>query len=138
MALQASFELFERAASARGRILRVESDRAEGFPRVLALTFDVGRVVVRAEGDALLAESAAERAALPSGLVPLDEEDPWWRVLGQPITGVWRIGGDSAGRALALRFREPDQNPRLIGIAVAGPALRVSLLEANSVPAAAG
>lgn len=127
MTSQATLELFERAASARGRILRVESDRADGLPRLLALTFDVGRVVLRSSDDALSAEPVPDRAALPAGLVALDEEDPWWRVLGQSITGARPVGSDAVLRALALRFREPDQNPRIIGITAAGPALRVSL-----------
>lgn len=94
---------------------------------MLALTFDVGRVVLRAVDDALRAEAVAEREALPAGLVRLDEEEPWWRVLGQPITGAWPVVDDASGSSIALRFREADQNPRIIGVAAAGPALRVSL-----------
>jgi len=136
MAPQASVEVFERAASARGRILRVEADRVDALPRILALTFDIGRIVVRPRGEVLEIEPVAEREALPAGLLPLDEEDPWWRVLGQPVTAAWPVDGGgetgavrtaSALRALKLRFREPDQNPRIVAIAVAGPALRVTL-----------
>lgn len=134
MTTQASLELFERAAQKRGRILRVEADRAEGLPRILALTFDVGRIVVRPLEGGLGAEAVADRTALPAGLVALDEEDPWWRVLGQPITAAWPIALDpgpaavsSVLAALKLRFRESDQNPRVIAIAAAGPALRVTL-----------
>lgn len=135
MASQASVEILERAATARGRILRVEADRSDALPRILALTFDVGRIVLRPVGEQIGIEAVPDRVALPAGLVPLDEEDPWWRVLGQPITAVWPIGsGDGSvaplakeSGALKLRFREPDQNPRIVGIAVAGPALRVTL-----------
>lgn len=136
MASQASVEILERAVTAHGRILRVEADRADALPHILALTFDVGRVLLRPVGEQIGVEAVPDRDALPAGLVPLDEEDPWWRVLGQPITAVWPIesgGGGAAAPsakaagALKLRFRERDQNPRVVGIAVAGPALRVTL-----------
>jgi hypothetical protein len=134
VASQASVDIFERAATARGRILRVEADRLDALPRILALTFDIGRIVVRpAEGE-VRAELIADREILPPGLLPLDEEDPWWRVLGQPITAVWPVEDDGVAavaqgkiHALKLRFRESDQNPRIVGITAAGPALRVSL-----------
>jgi hypothetical protein len=135
VAPQASLEIFERAATARGRLLRIEADRAVALPRILALTFDVGRIVLRAEAGEVRAEGVPERSALPPGLVPLDEEEPWWRVLGQPITAAWPVGGGETGpvetalalRALKLRFREPDQNPRIVAVAAAGPALRITL-----------
>ena len=134
MASQASVDIFERAATARGRILRVEADRADALPRILALTFDIGRIVVRPADGEIRAEVVDDRVALPPGLVPLDEEDPWWRVLGQPITAVWPVESEAAPvrtqtrlEALKLRFRESDQNPRIVGITAAGPALRVSL-----------
>ena len=130
MAPQASIDVLERAATAKGRILRIEADRLTALPRILALTFDIGRVVLRSAEDALSVEAVSEREALPAGLVTLDEEDPWWRVLGQPITSVWPMPENDAHRAcraVKLRFREADQNPRIVGVAVAGPALRVSL-----------
>ena len=140
MASQASPEIFERAASARGRILRVESDRADGLPRILVLTFDIGRILVLPADGEIRVETVEDPSAIPRGLVPLDEEDPWWRVLGQPITAAWPVqagvaevgeggsGGGAAGlRAVKLRFRESDQNPRIVGITAAGPALRISL-----------
>ena len=134
MASQASIDIFERAATARARILRVEADRADALPRILALTFDIGRILIRTGDGGIRAEVVADRAALPPGLVALDEEDPWWRVLGQSITAVWPVEGEMGPlktlpevQALKLRFRESDQNPRIVGITAAGPALRVSL-----------
>ena len=102
---------------------------------MLALTFDVGRVVVRPSGAGLAVETIEDRGALPSGLVPLDEEEPWWRVLGQSITAVWPVGDGAAedGARLAavkLRFRESDQNPRIVAVRAAGRSLRV-VLEGN-------
>ena len=68
MAPQASLEIFERAATARGRILRIEADRAEALPRILALTFDIGRILLRAEAGEVRAEAVPERSALPPAL----------------------------------------------------------------------
>ncbi len=135
MTPQASLDIFERAATARGRILRIEADRSDALPRILALTFDIGRIVLRAEAGEVRAEAVPERGALPPGLVPIDEEEPWWRVLGQPITAAWPLAGGETGpvataaalRAVKLRFRESDQNPRIVAIAAAGPALRITL-----------
>ncbi len=135
MAPQASLEIFERAAQAQGRILRVEADRAGALARVLALTFDVGRVLVRSEEGEIRAQAVPDRDALPAGLVCLDDEEPWWRVLGQPITAAWPAKGGAPGDggagealpALKLRFRESDRNPRIVALAAAGPALRIAL-----------
>ncbi len=135
MAPQASLEIFERAARAHGRILRVEADRGGATARVLALTFDVGRILLRSDGSEVRAEAVADRDALPAGLVCLDEEEPWWRVLGQPLTAAWPArGGEATGGAtgdalpaLKLRFRESDRNPRIVALTAAGPALRVAL-----------
>lgn len=137
MASQAHLDIFERAVTARGRLLRVEADRADPLPRILALTFDIGCIALRPEAGELRAEAVGDRAVLPAGLVPLDEEDPWWRVLGQPITAVWPVGGDVNGlvatapvlHAVKLRFRESDQNPRIVAVTAAGAALRVTLEE---------
>jgi hypothetical protein len=130
VAPQASIDILERAVAAKGRVLRVEADRITALPRILALTFDIGRVVLRPAGEALGVEAVADRDALPAGLVSLEEEDPWWRVLGQPITAAWPLPATDAARscrAVKLRFREADQNPRIVGVTVAGPALRVTL-----------
>lgn len=130
MAPPASIDVLERAAKAKGRILRIEADRLAALPRILALTFDIGRVLVQPEGEKLAIEAVVDRDALPAGLVSFEEEEPWWRVLGQPMTAVWPMPADEAAagsRAVKLRFREADQNPRIVGITVAGPALRVTL-----------
>jgi hypothetical protein len=131
---QAAVEIFERAVAARARILRVEADRAAASPGVLVLTFDVGRVVVRSSGGGVAVETLEDRSALPAGLVPLDEEEPWWRILGQSITAVWPVGAGAEGAAelaaVKLRFRESDQNPRIVAVSGAGRSLRV-VLEGN-------
>ena len=89
---------------------------------VLALTFDVGRVVIAPADVGLDVSAAGDREALPAGLGSLDEEEPWWRLLGQPITAAWPggveegVGASGLGSlmVLKLRFREESENPRVV------------------------
>jgi len=127
--------IFERAVEAHGRLLRAEADREGARPNVLALTFDVGRIVLSSAGDSLSTAHAKERAELPGELVVLDEEELWWRVLGQPLTAVWpgdaetAVGarGADAVRVLKLRFREESENPRVIVLEAEERRLRVQI-----------
>lgn len=124
-------EVLERAAEERARILRVEQlvsadggdpQRAPGY----LLTFDVGRVLVAADPthERLLVRHIQRSDELASlRLDPLDEEEPWWRVAGNPITRVWPAadGGegavsDDAPHDVRLQFREDDENPRVISL----------------------
>lgn len=135
MSMQTELQVFERAAEAKGRLLRVEADRLGSTPRQLALTFDVGRVLIRPSPDGLEVANVENREALPEGMQLLDEEEPWWRVLGQPLTGAWPSGMEDAAStqstgpllALKLRFREESDNPRIVLLESAGSAVRVSL-----------
>jgi hypothetical protein len=138
-------ELFERAVEARGRILRVERRAPTGHaddPQAgiaFLLTFDVGRVLVGSDGAAGGLELAfVERGEdVPAGLEDLAEEEPWWRVLGNPLCGAWpgALGeaaeSSSAGRltALCLQFREDHENPKLIALRAEAPGVRVSIRE---------
>jgi hypothetical protein len=135
MSIQTDLQIFERSVDARGRLLRVEADRAGLTPRQLVLTFDVGRVLLRPTGDGLSAAIVEEREALTTGVEPIDEEEPWWRVLGQPLTAAWPGGADETEGALGsgpllvlkLRFREESENPRIVSLESAGSAIRVAL-----------
>ncbi len=136
MSTQGDLKIFERAVEARGRLLRVEADRSGATPRQLALTFDVGRILVRPTADGLSATQVEERAGLLSTLEPLDEEEPWWRLLGQPLTAAWPGAptGEAVGAqgsvflgVLKPRFREEAENPRIVVLEAAGAAVRVSL-----------
>ena len=137
MSTQGDLKIFERAVEARGRLLRVEADRSGATPRQLALTFDVGRILVRPTADGLSATQVEERAGLPSTLELLDEEEPWWRLLGQRLTAAWpgatgeAVGAQGLGSldVLKLRFREAAENPRIVVLEAAGAAVRVSLEE---------
>ena len=135
MPMQSGLEIFERAVAARGRLLRIEADRTGSTPSTLVLTFDVGRIVLRPGEKGLRVDHARARSELPDGLVTLEEEEPWWRVLGQPITAAWPGGTERAVGAsgpgprevLKLRFREEDENPRIVRLEAAGAVIRVAL-----------
>jgi hypothetical protein len=135
MSMSGDLEILERAAEARGRLLRVEADRAGAAPRVLVLTFEVGRILLTAGDEGLSVAHMEERSGLPGELSSLDEEEPWWRVLGQPITAAWPggveagIGASGLGSLMVvkLRFREEGDNPRVVVLEATGSAVRVSL-----------
>lgn len=124
-------ELLERTALARGRLLRIERFRNTASRQTgLALTFDVGRVTLEPEaGGGLVIADAGSREDLPPGLEALDEEEPWWRVLGNPLTQV-RPGVEGE---LQLRFREAPDSPRTISIIGRGAGL-AARLEAAETP----
>jgi hypothetical protein len=119
-------EVLARVSAARGRLLRVERAPVPGpaaarASRVLRLTFDVGRVEVSAAGGALEAAAvAADESAAP---LPVDAqaEDPWWTVLGNPLTRV-RPRRDGA---LVLQFRADAAAPKRLLLAAEGGAVAV-------------
>lgn len=152
MSRQSDLVIFERAVESGGRLLRAEADRAGPQAGLLVLTFDVGRVLVSAGGPpAVGAEGTAaeatpagpglavrvvpERSALPAGLISLEEEEPWWRLLGHPLTAVWPgdvesgVGARSldSAKILKLRFREEAKNPRVVALEARGETVKVAL-----------
>jgi len=131
-----------RAAEARAKLLRAErlpgSD--DGSPqrgRAFVLTFDVGRILVAAasNGVGLDTRPVDSRDGLPVGLEPVDEEEPWWRLLGAPLTEAWPGAAgasavSTAGAApdeLRLQFRESDENPRVVSLRLSGGAVLATL-----------
>ena len=122
-------ELLEKVAAAGGQLLRVEVQGASdgAVLAALILTFDIGRVLVQADSaTGLLLEQYLEPAdARP--VVNADEQDPWWRVLGSPLSRVLDIdsGGGSVG--VALQFRQDGDNPRRIALLARGDGLVVQL-----------
>jgi hypothetical protein len=138
-------ELFERAAESRGRILRAERRVPTGFGDdplagiAFLLTFDVGRILVGSDGAGGRLELSFVESGddVPTGLEDLAEEEPWWRVLGNPLCGAWpNARGEAAestqGKGLTsvcLQFREDTENPKLIELRAAPPGVRVSIRE---------
>ena len=82
-------------------------------------------------------QALAAKGGLPDGLGSLDEEEPWWRLLGQPITAAWPggveegVGASGLGKLMVvkMRFREESENPRVVRLEATGSAIRVSLDE---------
>jgi len=135
MATQTDSDFLSQVAERKGRLLRAEADREGSTPTQLALTFDLGRVLIQPTKDALLATPIEERGELPASLVDLNEAEPWWRLIGNPLTAVLKPmksgpGGDAGSDTfveIRLRFREESESPRVVLIASAGAAIRVAL-----------
>lgn len=135
MSMQPDFEIIERAAQAGGRLLRVEADREGPTPALLVLTFEVGRILITPAPEGLALAAVETREDLPGGLVSLVEDEPWWRLIGQPMTAVWPggvedgVGARGLGSLMVLkmRFREEAENPRIVVLEATGSAVRVSL-----------
>ena len=126
-------EIFERAASAGGRLLRVERldvqpGADECYANAYLLTFDVGRVLVSVQspGGPLSLLHLENADDVPSGLSPADEDEPWWRLLGAPVT---RVIGDvpDLPKSITLQFREDADNPRRVELAAQGGRVRARL-----------
>ncbi|MGH0035872.1 MAG: hypothetical protein ACQGVK_12670 [Myxococcota bacterium] len=118
--------LFERAAQAGGQLLRVErlpDGGREGLAPAFLLTFDVGRILLTVEGGALRGDHLVSQQDVPSGLVDAAEEEPWWRLLGNPLHRVAapRDGG------LDLQFRADDANPRVVRLRARGALVSAGL-----------
>jgi hypothetical protein len=135
MSTQTELAIFERAAEAGGRLLRVEADRAGDSAGVLVLTFDIGRILVRGADEGLEVVHLDKPEAVPAGLSVLDEEDPWWRLLGHPLTAAWPGGvedgigaqGLASLMIVKLRFREESENPRVVQLESTGSQIRITL-----------
>lgn len=114
----AAAELLERVAQAHGRLLRVAGE--SGGDRRLVLVFDVGVVALRAAEGALAAEVLAPGAAPPAARA-LDEEEPWWALLGQPLTRVQ----EQEGGSLRVQFRADAESPRVLSMEATPAGVRV-------------
>lgn len=128
-------ELLERVVGAGGQLLRVElqvdapADLATNGVSALLLTFDVGRVLLRNDpASGLLGEQILEAGeSTPSDWQNADDEDPWWRVLGSPLSRVSDIDSGKGVEGVALQFRPDGDNPRRIAVVALGGGLVVQL-----------
>jgi len=133
-------ELLERAADARGRILRVQQlispgrsqapSRAAGY----LLTFDVGRVLVAPapSSESLVLTHVDDPSEIEAGLALLDDEEPWWRVIGNALTRVWpgvagqgATAGNGGTSDVRLQFREDSEKPKVISLSYDAGAVSV-------------
>jgi hypothetical protein len=140
-------ELFERVAESRGRLLRVQqlispgrSDDPSNAAGYL-LTFDVGRILVlpAPSSEGVVLTEVKDESEIEAALALLDEEDPWWRVLGNSITRAWpgvRSEGAASGGAetgdVRLQFREDSENPKVISLSYAAGSVRVATESAHA------
>jgi hypothetical protein len=106
--------------AAHARLLRVESDD----PRALSLRFDRG-VLRLAVIDGALELELLGGETLAAGSALLDEDDPWWTVLGHPLCGAWSRRDDEGRRAaLEPQFRPDGENPKIVSLEGHGLVLR--------------
>lgn len=117
--------VLERIAKASGKLLRVEREPMPGpggaqRSRQLRLSFDVGAVQLHAEAGGLMASAAEAEGTLISA----DEDEPWWTVLGSPLT---RVAAQEGGGVLA-QFREDNSSPKLFVLVAEGEAVVVRIV----------
>ena len=106
------------------RLLRVESHG----PRVLSLRFDRGELQVLLEDGGLELELGGP-APLSAAAESLDEADPWWTVLGDPLQGAWAVlDTDRRRLVVELQLRTDDANPKIITLEPRGPRIRARAL----------
>ncbi len=106
--------LFERAAAAGSQLMQVQREHSasESESGKFLLTFDVGRILVRDGGDALVAEHLESSDEIPAGMVNATDEEPWWRVLGSPLVRVWSVPEVSSYLGGVDSLVDPNQHPR--------------------------
>ena len=112
-------ELFERARDGDAKLLSVERVPSPGQPNeegvgvAVLVTLDAGRILVSSvpASRTLHAMHIEEKEDAPTGTIPAVGEEPWWRLIGAPLTGVWL---ESDGSALRLQFRKDSDNPRFV------------------------
>ena len=102
------------------RLLRVESNG----PRVLSLRFDRGAAQILLVDGGLEIELGG--GGSQSGEAELlDEADPWWTVLGDPLQGAWSVvDTDQRRLVVELQLRLDDENPKIITLEPRGPRIR--------------
>jgi len=105
----------------KGRLLRVTQDRAGAGPGLLAFTFDVGTVRVGMSGGSLTAE--ARPVGEGEAAINVDEDDPWWTVLGNPLTKAQEHEG-----GILLQFREEADSPKIVWLVPGDGALSVRVV----------
>ncbi|MEX2207770.1 MAG: hypothetical protein WEF50_16215 [Myxococcota bacterium] len=100
------------------RLLHVEANGS----RELSLRFDRGAVLV------LLVDGGLE---LGGGRPPsesaeaLDESDPWWTVIGQPLSGAWSVvDTDQRRLVVELQLRLDGESPKIVTLEPRGPRIR--------------
>lgn len=119
-------ERLERVVEAGGVLLKAERFAGPN-PQLVAgllLTFDVGRLLVEVDpgGGTVRTTLIETKDAIPPGMEDAAEEEPWWRLIGAPLS---RATASSAG--VRLQFRADNENPRIVVLENDGGEVRVEL-----------
>ena len=122
------FEIIERVRDARAQLLAVErlpcGEEEEGLGMSFLLVFDVGRLLVVPDGEALCIRHIEQAEDVPGGMRSSLEEEPWWRVLGCSVSGAW---SEPNGKRLRLELASGDAAPRSIALSLESGAVRSAL-----------
>lgn len=119
-------ERLERVVEAGGVLLKAE--RFDGPNPLqtsgLLLTFDVGRLLVEVDpqGAGVRTTLIESKDAVPPGLLDAAEEEPWWRLIGAPLSRLTAI--ETGAR---LQFRADSDNPRIVALERSNGEVRVTL-----------
>ena len=123
-------EVFERAAAAGGRLLKVDqlplADGSDEDAAALVLTFDVGRILVSFDSasSCLVATHVAEAGDVPGSTVDASEAEPWWRFLGAPLVAATE---SEAGACLRLEFQVAGARTRTLALVSDGTRLQATI-----------
>lgn len=111
-------DVLDRAATAGATLLKAERIPAPGGNTAAAflLTFDVGRVLVHVDAATgnLEATHIEDRTVLEENLLDAGEEEPWWRLLGCPLS---RSQPSPTADQVRLQFTISGVRPRTLRLA---------------------
>ena len=90
------------------------------------LDYDAGRIHLGAAPDSpsLAATHIEEGDGVPAGAQSAAEDEPWWRLFGSPLAGVW---AEDDGATLRLQFRGDEDAPRFVTLTRTGGGVRSAL-----------
>jgi len=103
--------MFEKVAGKRGVLLSCAASGSAARLKRLRLTFDVGVMELVTEGSSLVCQSLPAGSEA-TGLRSWGEEDPWWKLMGQPISRVIAESRD----CIRLQWRHDSDNPTVVEI----------------------
>jgi hypothetical protein len=135
--------VLEELAGTAARLLRAQQTPLPGQSELyeaVVLTFDRARLIITpsGRGDELAlrldpGDSDVLRPDLAAAAQDSGEEEPWWRVLGNPLHRAWASSDPQRDQAaLELQFRADDANPRVVVLELAEGGIRIHLRPALS------
>lgn len=123
--------LVENVVKGGGRLLWVEGygesrHSVSDLVSALILTFDVSRILVfpNSVTDDVEFELIKDAMNGSRNWVPMNEKEPWWRVIGSPLV---RVEKSLKPKGYRLQFRELNRNPRYIRMTSKGSFLQLHM-----------